>query len=140
MVATPYATLYPTGQKMPIVGMGTWKLDTKEAADTIYQAVKNGYRQFDGACDYGNEPECGEGLQRALKDGLVKRDEVFVTSKVRSRSYRFCAYFLTTRSQLWNTFHAGKDVLPICKKQLADWGLEYFDLYLVHFRACSFYF
>lgn len=86
MVATPYVTLYPTGQKMPIVGMGTWKLDTKEAADTIYQAVQNGYRQFDGACDYGNEPECGAGLQRALKDGLVKRDEVFVTSKVRSPS------------------------------------------------------
>ena len=83
MVATPYVTLYPTGQKMPIVGMGTWKLDTKEAADTIYQAVQNGYRQFDGACDYGNEKECGDGLQRALKDGLVKREDVFITSKVR---------------------------------------------------------
>ena len=82
MVATPYATLYPTGQKMPIVGMGTWKLDTKEAADTIYQAVQNGYRQFDGACDYGNEKECGDGLTRALKDGLIKREDVFITSKV----------------------------------------------------------
>ena len=96
MVATPYATLYPTGQKMPIVGMGTWKLDTKEAADTIYQAVKNGYRQFDGACDYGNEPECGAGLQRALKDGLVKRDEVFVTSKVRSHYRSIWRNFLIT--------------------------------------------
>ena len=82
MVATPYVTLHPTGQKMPIVGMGTWKLDTKIAANTIYQAIQNGYRQFDGACDYGNEKQCGDGLQKALTDGLVQREEVFITSKV----------------------------------------------------------
>lgn len=53
--------------------------------------------------DYGNEKECGEGVARAIKDGLVKREELFIVSK------------------LWNSFHDGDRVEPICKKQLADW-------------------
>jgi D-xylose reductase len=59
--------------------------------------------------------ECGQGVARAIKDGLVKREDLFIVSK------------------LWNTFHDGERVEPIVKKQLADWGLEYFDLYLIHF-------
>lgn len=65
--------------------------------------------------DYGNEVECGQGVARAIKDGLVKREDLFIVSK------------------LWNTFHDKERVEPIVKKQLADWGLEYFDLYLIHF-------
>ena len=65
--------------------------------------------------DYGNERECGEGVARAIKEGIVKREELFIVSR------------------LWNTFHDGDRVEPIVKKQLADWGLEYFDLYLIHF-------
>lgn len=65
--------------------------------------------------DYGNEKEAGEGVARAIKDGLVKREDLFLVSK------------------LWNSFHDGERVEPICKKQLADWGIDYFDLYIVHF-------
>jgi D-xylose reductase len=65
--------------------------------------------------DYGNEKEVGQGIARALKDGLVKREELFIVSK------------------LWNTFHDGDKVEPIARKQLEDLGLEYFDLYLIHF-------
>ncbi|KAL7412764.1 Aldo/keto reductase [Mrakia frigida] len=104
-----------SGYLMPLVGMGTWKVPKEDAADTIYNAIRVGYRLFDGACDYGNEKECGEGVARAIKDGLVKREDLFITSK------------------LWNTFHAKEHVLPMVKKQLKDWGLEYFDLYLIHF-------
>lgn len=43
---------------------------------TIYNAIRVGYRLFDGACDYGNEKECGEGVARAIKDGLVKREDL----------------------------------------------------------------
>lgn len=57
--------------------------------------------------DYGNEKECGEGVARAIKDGLVKREELFIVSK------------------LWNSFHDGDRVEPICKKQLADWYVSY---------------
>ena len=65
--------------------------------------------------DYGNEKEAGEGVARAIKEGLVKREDLFLVSK------------------LWNSFHDGDQVEKICKKQLADWGLDYFDLYIVHF-------
>ena len=46
------------------------------AFQTVYNALKAGYRLLDGACDYGNEKEAGEGLARAIKDGIVKREEV----------------------------------------------------------------
>lgn len=114
MVTVPNVKL-SSGAEMPQVGFGLWKVGNDVAADTVYNAIKAGYRLFDGACDYGNEVECGQGVARAIADGLVKREELFIVSK------------------LWNTFHDGERVEPIVKKQLADWGLEYFDLYLIHF-------
>ncbi|KAJ7293729.1 NADP-dependent oxidoreductase domain-containing protein [Mycena rebaudengoi] len=107
--------LQRTGHKMPLVGFGLWKVTKSSCADTVYNAIKAGYRLFDGAGDYGNELEAGEGVRRAIADGLVKREELFITSK------------------LWNTFHAKEHVKDITKKQLGLWGLDYFDLFLVHF-------
>jgi len=103
------------GHHMPLVGFGLWKVNNDSCADQVYNAIKTGYRLFDGACDYGNEVEAGQGVARALKDGLVKREELFIVSK------------------LWNSFHDKERVEPICKKQLQDWGIDYFDLYIVHF-------
>ena len=54
-------------------------------------------------------------MARAIKEGLVKREDLFIVSK------------------LWNSFHDKERVEPICKKQLQDWGIDYFDLYIVHF-------
>jgi D-xylose reductase len=65
--------------------------------------------------DYGNEAGAGEGITRAIKDGLVKREELFIVSK------------------LWNTYHEAHRVQEIAQKQLADWQVDYFDLYLIHF-------
>jgi D-xylose reductase len=65
--------------------------------------------------DYGNEVEAGQGVARAIKEGLVKREDLFIVSK------------------LWQTFHDYEQVEPITKKQLKDWGIDYFDLYLIHF-------
>jgi D-xylose reductase len=104
-----------SGHEMPQVGFGLWKVANETAADTVYEAIKAGYRLFDGACDYGNEKECGEGVARAIKDGIVKREELFIVSK------------------LWQSFHDVDRVEPITRKQLGDWGLEYFDLFLIHF-------
>ncbi|KAI0962005.1 hypothetical protein AcW1_000929 [Taiwanofungus camphoratus] len=104
-----------TGQKMPVVGFGLWKVTKSTCADTVYNAIKAGYRLLDGAGDYGNEKEAGEGLRRAIADGIVKREDVFVTSK------------------LWNTFHARDHVKALAKKQLGLWGIDHFDLFLVHF-------
>lgn len=100
---------------MPLVGFGLWKVDNATCADTVYNAIKSGYRLFDGACDYGNEQESGQGVARAIKEGLVQRSDLFIVSK------------------LWNSFHDAENVAPICKKQLQDWGVDYFDLYIIHF-------
>ncbi|KAK7205342.1 NADPH-dependent D-xylose reductase II,III [Myxozyma melibiosi] len=115
MVSTPSVTLSGSGQQMPLVGFGIWKVPQETCADTVYNAIKSGYRLFDGAQDYGNEKEAGEGVRRAIADGLVKREELFITSK------------------LWNTYHSKEHVLTMTKKSLADWGLDYFDLWLIHF-------
>jgi len=104
-----------TGKKMPLVGFGLWKVTKSSCSDTVYNAIKAGYRLLDGAGDYGNEKEAGEGVNKAIKDGLVKREDLFITSK------------------LWNTFHAREHVLDLAKKQLGFWGIDYFDLFLIHF-------
>ncbi|KAF2098863.1 Aldo/keto reductase [Rhizodiscina lignyota] len=104
-----------SGREMPLVGFGTWKVPNENAADTVYNAIKAGYRLFDGAYDYGNEKECGEGVQRAINDGLVKREDVFITSK------------------LWNNYHKREHALQMAKVSNDAWGLGYLDLYLIHF-------
>jgi D-xylose reductase len=104
-----------TGKSMPTVGLGLWKIDSGAVADAVYQAIKVGYRHLDSAADYGNEKEVGEGIALAITDGLCSRDELWVTSK------------------LWNTYHRREHVEAACRKSLEDLGLDYFDLYLVHF-------
>ena len=100
---------------MPLVGFGIWKIPKETCAETVYTAIKNGYRLIDSACDYGNEKEAGEGIKRAIDEGICTREELFITSK------------------LWNTYHKKEHVEPACRKSLADLGLDYVDLYLIHF-------
>ena len=100
---------------IPAVGFGLWKIPKNECADTVYQAIKNGYRHFDSASDYGNEKEVGDGLKRAFDEGLCHRDDVWVTSK------------------LWNTYHAKEHVQPALERSLEDLQLDNLDLYLIHF-------
>lgn len=100
---------------MPSVGLGLWKMPQDCCADVVYNAIKNGYRMLDSACDYGNEEKTGAGIKRAIDDGLVKREDLFVVSK------------------LWNTFHRPEHVKEACQKTLSDLGVEYLDLYLIHF-------
>lgn len=100
---------------MPSVGLGLWKIDPANVAQAVFDAIKAGYRHLDSAADYGNEAQVGEGIARAISDGLCTRDELWVTSK------------------LWNTYHRQEHVAPACQKTLADLGLDYVDLYLVHF-------
>ena len=101
--------------KMPEVGLGLWKIAPEDCAQAVYDAISIGYRHLDSACDYGNEKQVGEGIKRAIDDGLVIREELWVTSK------------------LWNTYHAKEHVKPALEKTLEDLGLDYLDLYLIHF-------
>lgn len=100
---------------MPPIGFGLWKVDKETCAETVIEAIKAGYRHFDCAADYGNEAEVGDGLRAAMDQGLVTRDDLWITSK------------------LWNTFHAPEHVEEACRKSLTDLGLDYLDLYLIHF-------
>ncbi|WP_252260028.1 aldo/keto reductase [Erythrobacter aurantius] len=100
---------------MPRIGFGLWKIPSEDTAASVVEAVRAGYRHFDSAADYANEAETGEGLSQAVAEGLVTREEVWVTSK------------------LWNTFHAAEHVEEACRKTLSDLRLDYLDLYLIHF-------
>ncbi|MEO0366238.1 MAG: aldo/keto reductase [Pseudomonadota bacterium] len=99
----------------PDVGLGLWKIDRSDTAAMVRDAIEIGYRHIDSACDYGNEIEAGRGIADALTAGHCSREDLWITSK------------------LWNTFHARDHVAEGAKKTLADLGLEYLDLYLIHF-------
>ncbi|CAJ0829588.1 13441_t:CDS:10 [Entrophospora sp. SA101] len=107
--------LKPTGDPMPLIGFGTWQIPKDIAADTVYHALKNGYQLLDGSPDYGNEKEVGDGIKKAIDDGFVKREDIFITSK------------------LWNTYHKKEHVRPALERTLNDLNVKYLDLYLIHF-------
>jgi D-xylose reductase len=104
-----------TGDQMPALGLGTWKIPREVCAETVHAAIAAGYRHLDCACDYGNEVEVGQGIARAIDEGLVTREDLWITSK------------------LWNTYHRPEHVEPAIRRTLSDLGLEYVDLYLIHF-------
>lgn len=99
----------------PAVGLGLWKIDRGDVSALITEALKAGYRHLDSACDYGNETEAGQGIRAALDARICRREDLWVTSK------------------LWNTYHAPEHVRPAAERTLRDLGLDYLDLYLVHF-------
>ena len=77
-----------TGAEIPFVGLGTWKSKPGEVQKAVRVAVEVGYRHIDGAAIYGNEPEIGEAVKEVLAAGLVKREELFITSKLWNTKHR----------------------------------------------------
>jgi len=106
-----------SGEKIPCIGMGTFGSDrftATEIADAVAGAIRCGYRMFDCAAVYGNEDLIGKVFADAIEEGVVKREELFITSKV------------------WNNMHGRGDVLLSCAKTLKDLRLDAVDLYFVH--------
>lgn len=101
-----------SGHKIPAVGYGTWQAAPGVVAEGVYHALKSGYRLLDCAYCYGNEAEVGQGLARAISEGVVRRSDVFVVTKV------------------WTTYNTR--VQAGLEKSLANLGLDYVDLFLVH--------
>ena len=75
------------GQKMPVVGLGTWQSTKEEIQTAINSALENGYRHFDCAYNYLNEDAIGEVFNEWITSGKVKREDLFIVTKVNSRSF-----------------------------------------------------
>lgn len=96
--------------EMPIIGLGTWRSSNDDAYTAVLAALKAGYRHIDTAAVYGNE----SGVGKAIKDSGVKREEIFVTTK------------------LWNGDQGYESTLKAFETSLEKLGLDYVDLYLIH--------
>jgi alcohol dehydrogenase (NADP+) len=100
--------------RMPVLGLGTWKSASGDVYGAVREAIKMGYRHIDCAPLYMNEPEIGLAIKDAISDGEVTREELWITSK------------------LWNNAHGKENVIPAIKKTLQDLQLDYLDLWLIH--------
>ena len=113
-IQTPYVKLN-NGDKMPGIGLGTFGSDrfgAEEIAEAVKGALACGYRMLDCAACYGNEKEIGQVLADVFKEGKIKREEIYIASKV------------------WNDRH--REVEAACRKSIEDLQCDYLDLYFIH--------
>jgi alcohol dehydrogenase (NADP+) len=107
------------GLRMPLVGLGTWKSNPGEVSAAVFEAIRVGYRHIDAAWVYKNQDEVGEGINKAISEGIVKREDLWVTSK------------------LWNHAHATADVEASLRETLSQLKLDYLDLFLIHWPVTT---
>lgn len=106
---------FKNGETLPALGLGTWAAaQPGDVYRAVTEAVLAGYRHFDCAAIYGNQAEIGEALTTVISEGLVRREELWVTSK------------------LWSNGHGRENVLPHLTQTLKELHLDYLDLYLIH--------
>lgn len=101
--------------RMPILGIGTFRLSDEQAENSVYWALRDGYRLIDTARIYGNEEGVGRGIQRATSEGFVTREEIFVTTK------------------MWTDDYDDGD--KAIENSLNRLGLDYIDLMILHHSA-----
>ena len=115
----------PDGLLMPQAAMGTFHSDNpdlvEDMEDIIVESIRLGYRHLDCATAYQNEDVVGRAIAKAIKLGYVKREELFVLSK------------------LWNKHMNPEDVIPACEDSLKMLGLDYLDMYVVHWPWPNFH-
>ena len=103
------------GVEMPLLGLGTWELSEGETIiDAVRLAIGNGYRHIDTARIYGNEKGVGKGLKLSLEEQGINREDIFVTTKLWIDSFKY------------------EKALKAFDRSLNNLGLDYVDLYLLH--------
>ncbi|XP_060516644.1 aldo-keto reductase family 1 member B7-like [Cylas formicarius] len=105
---------FHNGQTCPVLGFGTWQAKKNVVGEAVKEAITAGYRHIDCALIYRNETEVGEAIKAKIEDGTVKREDLYIVSK------------------LWNTMHRPDLVEPALKTSLTNLCLDYLDLYLIH--------
>ena len=98
------------GVKIPCIGLGTWQTDHETTINAVVSAVKSGYRLIDTAAAYGNEASVGTGI----RESGIDRKDIFITSKLR------------------NAHHGYESTLEAFERTIARLGVDYLDLYLIH--------
>ncbi|MCY9140332.1 aldo/keto reductase [Peribacillus frigoritolerans] len=108
-------TTLHNGVEMPWFGLGVFKVEEgPELVNAVKMAIKHGYRSIDTAAIYENEEGVGQGIREGLKEAGISREDLFVTSKV------------------WNADLGYESTIAAYEKSLQKLGLEYLDLYLIH--------
>lgn len=103
--------------KMPLLGLGTFMISPADAEASVYKALKNGYRLIDTANAYMNEAAVGKAMKRAMEEGIVKREEIFLSTK------------------LWPTLYESDTAVD---ETLVRLGTDYIDLLFIHQPAGNF--
>ncbi|MGM9966084.1 aldo/keto reductase [Rummeliibacillus sp. TYF005] len=115
IVMTNETVTLNNGVHIPAVGYGTFRVkDSDELAEMVTLAIKEGYRHIDTAHIYGNEESVGRGIKKAIDEGIVTREELFVTSKV------------------WNDGLSYDETIAAYEESIQKLGLDYLDLYIIH--------
>lgn len=115
-------TTLRNGVKMPWFGLGVFKVEEgPELVNAVQTAIRHGYRSIDTAAIYGNEEGVGQGIRQGLEETGIKREELFVTSKV------------------WNADLGYESTRQAFELSLKKLGLEYLDLYLIHWPVAGKY-
>lgn len=110
------------GVHMPGLGLGVFKVEEgQELVHAVQYAIGQGYRSIDTAAIYGNESGVGEGIRQGMKNAGISRDELFITSKV------------------WNADLGYESTLAAYEASLQKLGLDYLDLYLIHWPVAGKY-
>ncbi len=108
---------FKNNDEIPMLGLGTWKSTKGEVYKAVREAINIGYKHFDCAWIYENESEIGDALSDAIKNGDVKREDLWITSK------------------LWNNRHGKENVKKGIEDSLGSLKLDYLDLYLIHWSV-----